>query len=68
MMLFDDVHISLVPPSVSLEAGGGTLVVELKHGEYLHEKIYEFILLSDESLGLEKGLTWYVLTSCLWRS
>ncbi len=30
MVLFDDVHISLVPPGVSLEAGGGTLVVELR--------------------------------------
>jgi len=32
------------------------------------KKRYEFILLRDETLGLEKGLTWYVLTSCLWRS
>ncbi len=68
MMLFDDVHISLVPPGVSLEAGGRALVVQLKDGEYSHEKMYEFILLVKESLDLEKGLTWYVLTSCLWRS
>jgi len=40
MMLFNDIYISLVPPGVSLEAGGGTLVVQLKHGEHLHEQIF----------------------------